>query len=52
MGVMTFFVMGQRSKKNDYRTVQMLDINVGVNKQAVGGKALRTQHKVFNFFCS
>ena len=44
-GRMTFFVRVQRSKKNDYRTVQMLDISVGVNRQAVGGKALRTQHK-------
>jgi len=50
-GRKTFFVRVQRSKRNDYRTVQMLDISVGVNRKAIGGKALRTQHKAFYISC-
>jgi len=51
-GRMTFFDRVQRSKRNDYRTVQMVDFSVGVNRQATGGKALRTQHKTFYLSCS
>ena len=50
-GRVTFFVKVHRSKRNDYRTVQMLDISVGVNSQAVGEKALRTHHKAFYLSC-
>jgi hypothetical protein len=45
-GRMTF-VRVQRSKRNDYRTVQMIDISLGVNRKAVGGKTLRTQQEAF-----
>jgi hypothetical protein len=49
---MTFIFRVQGSKRNDYRTVQKLDINVRVKRQPVGEKALRKQHKAFNLSCS
>jgi hypothetical protein len=46
-GRMAFFVRVQRFKRNDYWTVQMLDISVGVNRQAIGKQALPHNTKLF-----